>query len=190
MQVIGAEEAAARGLIGATDVNELTRGCMIRITGLMARHELNGLWALVLGDLLDTGRFPVVIAPLHPTEPLTRLSVKPGNVLPAPQDSAALASAWNNVAFAFKRSKLYHEAGEAYETSLTFAAPEAGYATVANMIKLCAAMASEGVAGREETDTRMRELYARLFKPITSLPEFRGLDATFGPRPAIALRRA
>ena len=180
IEVIDADEAAALGLIGTTEVNELTRGCMVRINGLVSKPELNGQWALVLGDLLESGRFPVVIAPLHATEQLKQLSVKPANVVPSPQDCAALHSAWNNVAFAYKRSKLYVEAGSAYQTSLAFASPDASYATLSNMIKLSAVMAREGFATREETEVRMRELMEHLFEPITSLPELRGLDCTFG----------
>ena len=37
-----AASAAALGLIGATDVDSLTRGCMVRIHGLVGRADLNG----------------------------------------------------------------------------------------------------------------------------------------------------
>ena len=167
-------------LVGAADLDSLARGCMVRIQGLVAKPELNGSWALVLAPQTDSGRWPLAIAPQLPTETLTQLAVEPENLLPTPQTRDAMARAWNNLALAYKRSRCYTEAGQAYETSLAYALPPQQMRTLSNMIRLCTEMAGTGEATREETEVRMRHLMGRLFESATSLPELKGLDCTYG----------
>ena len=167
-------------MFGASVVEDLSRGCMVRIQGLVSKPELNGAWALVLGPQTEAGRWPTAVAPVLPTEPLTRLAVKPANLVPAPQSGEALGRAWNNLAYAFKRTQLYWEAGKAYETSLAYAPPEAQAPTLSNMVKLCMELARVGEATRDETQQRMTTILNHLFAPITSLSELRGLDCSYG----------
>lgn len=95
------------------------RGVMVILHGLVSKPELNGRHGLVLGPLAS-GRAPVAIAPVQDTEHLIQISVKPANCALPPEPPDRLATAWNNLALAYKRAgaSAYDQAAAAYETAL------------------------------------------------------------------------
>ena len=162
------------------DDGGMKRGAMVLINGLVGKPELNGRCGLVLGDLTSNGRVPLGIAPLEPDELLELVAVKPQNAMLAPHPPQVMATAWNNLGFAYKRSNKYVEAGAAYELSLEFSPVEQSGQLINNMVKLCMTMMREQVGDAERLNARMTHLLHVLFEPVTSLPELRGLDCTLG----------
>jgi len=172
--------AMARSASSADDDNIFIPGSMVQVSGLISKPELNGRHALVVDELSSNGRIPVVIAPLMPDEALVSILVKPQNIELAPQPPEVMATAWNNVAFAYKRANRLAEAGQAYEYALVLALPEDRPLTISNLVKLCAAAQRSGQGDPEAINRRMSQLMQQLFEPMTSLPELRGLDCTYG----------
>ena len=128
----------------------LVRGDMVIIEGLQSRADLNGMCALVLSDLLtEAGRIKLGMAPLQPNDPLELIAVKPQNAIPAPHAPERMGTAWNNLAYAYKRAGRYVEAGAAYETALEFIAGQEAPNIINNLVKLCTAACIE--AWRAET---------------------------------------
>ena len=170
-------EAVASGLPAATK-----RGDMVIVNGLQSRPELNSLCALVLSDVrLENGRIPLGMAPLQPDDPLQLIAVNPQNIALAPHVPERMGTAWNNLAFAYKRAGKYVEAGAAYEVALEFMAGQQAPMVIQNLVKLCMTMLREGTAADpEKVNERIGSLLAHMFQPITSLPEFRGLDCNYG----------
>lgn len=164
-----------------TDQTSLVRGMMVVVDGLKSRGDLNGKCALVLSHLpTETGRIPLGMAPLLPDDPLELIAVKRENAVFAPHDYERLSTAWNNLAFAYKRSGKYVEAGAAYETALDFLGGERAPCVINNLIKLCMTMLRENACEPRKMNERIGGLLSFMFEPITSLPEFRGLDCNVG----------
>ena len=158
------------------------RGDMVIVDGLLSRLELNGRCALVLSDLrLENGRIPLGIAPIQPDDPLELIAVKPQNVVLAPHVPERMGTAWNNLAYAYKRAGKYIEAGAAYEVALEFMAGQQAPTVIANLVKLCMTMLQEGHTDNpDKMNARIGSLLSHLFHPITSLPEFHGRDCNCG----------
>jgi len=127
---------------------------------------------------------------MQPTEPLRQLYVRPEDCTPCNAPPVVLANIWNTLALVYKASTIenrYAEAAAAYDTALeilpTTCARDPGMCTtraiLANYIKLCMHWANEGGDGRALMDKAGAMLH-ELFRPISSRPEFRGLDATAG----------
>jgi hypothetical protein len=158
------------------------RGDMVIVDGLLSRLELNGRCALVLSDLrLENGRIPLGIAPIQPDDPLELIAVQPQNVVLAPHVPERMGTAWNNLAYAYKRAGKYIEAGAAYEVALEFMAGQQAPTVIHNLVKLCMTMLREGHTDNpDKINARIESLLGHLFQPITSLPEFRGRDCNYG----------
>ena len=156
----------------------LVRGVMVILHGILSKPELNGRHCLVVGPLTATGRAPVAVAPVLPTEPVISLAVKPENCALPPEPPERLGTAWNNLALAYKRAGRYEEAGAAYETGLELAPGKAS--VLANYTKLCLVSAREQRGDPQALQQRAGELLQELFRPVTSLPEHRGLDSAIG----------
>jgi len=158
------------------------RGVMVILHGLVSKPELNGRHGLVLGPLAS-GRAPVAIAPVQDTEHLIQISVKPANCALPPEPPDRLATAWNNLALAYKRAgaSAYDQAAAAYETALKLQPGKPNF--MANYIKLCLVMAGER-RGDPEVAQALQEkagkYLSKLFRPVTTLPENRGLDCNLG----------
>ena len=112
------------------------------------------------------------------TEQLIQISVKPANCALPPEPPDRLATAWNNLALAYKRAGAYDQAGAAYETALEQHPGKP--AAIANYIKLCLQMAGEGHGDPQALREKASGLLSELFSPVTSLPENRGLDCNLG----------
>ena len=123
---------------------------------------------------------PVAVAPMQPTEPLRQHFVRPEDCTPCNAPPHVLANIWNTLALVYKASTIenkYAEAAAAYDTALEI---NPGMpAVLANYIKLCMHWANEGGDGRALMD-KAGAMLQELFQPISSRPEFRGLDASAG----------
>ena len=157
------------------------RGAMVRIQGLKSKPELNGKIAVVTGPPAETGRIPCTIAPVLPTEELARISAKEDNLELPPHPPDIMATAWNNVALALKRSDALVEANGAFMTAHKYAPSGSPIQlnTLGNWIKLCAAMRLAGVADESALESKVSSLMGQLFGRVTSRPELRGLDAVY-----------
>ena len=161
----------------------LARGMLIRLR--KENNHLDGCHCCVLGGPRTTSRgpgfVPVVVAPAQPTEPLMRFYVAPGEYTLCDGPAETLANIWNTLALAFKNmitiENRYAEAALAYEEALKFV-PDMP-AVLDNYIKLCMVWAAEGGDGQKLMDAA-RAMMCKLFEPISSRPEFRGLDASAG----------
>jgi len=158
----------------------LERGAMVRVQRLQSKPELNGKIAVVT-DGGQSGRVPCTIAPVLPTEELARISVKPENLEIMPHPPDIMATAWNNVALALKRSGALVEANGAFMTAHKFAPPGSPIQlnTLGNWIKLCTAMRQAGVADGGALEGKVSSLMQQLFEQVTSWPELRGLDCVY-----------
>ena len=161
----------------------LARGMLIRLR--KENNHLDGCHCCVLGGPRTTARgdnfVPVAVAPAQPTEPLMRFYVAPGEYTLCDGPAETLANIWNTLALAFKNmitiENRYAEAALAYEEALKFV-PDMP-AVLDNYIKLCMVWAAEGGDGQKLMDAA-RAMMCKLFEPISSRPEFRGLDASAG----------
>ena len=158
------------------------RGAMVWIRGLVSRPELNGKVALVTGAPTTSGRWPCCVAPMLDTEDLERIAAKPENVHLAPHPAHVMATAWNNLALAFKRADSLIEAEEAYKTSFAFAPPRSAVRaeTLHNWMKCCMTMLRERVGDSAAVNEKLGRLLPLLFEPINTLPELSGLDNNMG----------
>lgn len=156
----------------------LVRGAMVIIYGLVGKPELNHRHGLVVGPLTDSGRVPVAIAPVQPTELLISVAVRPENLAIPPEAPESIARAWNNLAFAYKRANRYNEAGEAYELALSLNPGEPS--TLANFSKLCLTMIREKCGDVDALRRKANHLITELFKPVTTLPELAGFESVCG----------
>ena len=123
---------------------------------------------------------PVAVAPQQPTENLMQFNVAPGEYTMVDGPAWVLAKIWNNLALVYKSSTIehrYEEAAGAYEEALKFVPGMP--AVLDNYIKLCMVWAAEGGDGQKLMEIA-RALMCELFQPISSRPEFRGLDAMAG----------
>ena len=161
---------------------ELERGAMVRFQWLQSKPELNGKIALVTGGLGENGRAQCCVLPRHapnmPAEELIRLAAKPNNLEIMPHPPDVMATAWNNLALAFKRAGNLVEANGAFMTAYDFSPPSSPgqLITLSNWIKLCVAMTQKGVADAAALQDKMSGLLEQLFSSVTSQLEFRGLD--------------
>ena len=153
----------------------------MRVQGLKSKPELNGKIAVVTGPPAETGRIPCTIAPVLPTEELARISAKEDNLELLPHPPDIMATAWNNVALALKRSDALVEANGAFMTAHKYAPSGSPIQlnTLGNWIKLCAAMRLAGVADESALESKVSSLMGQLFGRVTSRPELRGLDAVY-----------
>ena len=158
--------------------DSLVRGAMVIVYRLVSKPELNGRHGLVVGPLTQSGRVPVAIAPLQPTELLIDVAVKPENLAIPPEPPESLGTAWNNLAYAYKRAEKYNDAGEAYDMALTFKPGDP--TTLANFFKLCMLMIREKRGDVDTLRKKCSELITELFKPVTTLPELRGFECVCG----------
>lgn len=156
------------------------RGDMVCVDGLVSRPDLNGRFALVLGATTTNGRVPIGIAPLQSDEVLNVMACKPENVKMTPHQPERVGTAWNNLAYAYKRAGKCTEAGAAYEVALDFMPAEHAPSLIDNMMKLCMAQLRESTADPDRVNARMGHLMKQLFEPITSLPEMHGLAFNYG----------
>ena len=158
------------------------RGAMVRVQGLKSKPELNDKIAVVTGPPAENGRIPCTIAPVLPTEELARISAKEDNLELLPHPPDIMATAWNNVALALKRSDALVEANGAFVTAHEYAPSGSPIQLniLANWIKLCSAMRSAGLAADESAlESKVSSLMGQLFQRVTSRPELRGLDAVY-----------
>ena len=160
----------------------LARGMLIRVR--KENNHLDGCHCLVLGGPRTTDRgdgfVPVAVAPSSLALPLMQFYVAPGEYTLCDGPPEALASVWMNLGLVYKSSTIknrYAEAAGAYEEALKFVPGMP--AVLDNYIKLCMVWAAEGGDGQKLMDIA-RALMQDLFKPISSRPEFRGLDASAG----------
>ena len=160
----------------------LARGMLIRVR--KENNHLDGCHCCVLGGPRTTDRgdgfVPVAVAPQQPTEILMRFYVAPGEYTMVDGPAWVLGKIWNDLALVFQASTIenrYAQAGAAYETALKFVPGMP--AVLDNYIKLCMVWAAEGGDGQKLMDIA-RALMCELFQPISSRPEFRGLDASAG----------
>ena len=157
----------------------LGRGTVVQIRG-HPEYGLGDHACCVLGGPRGDGLVPVAVAPMQPTEPLRQLFVRPEDCTPCNAPPYVLANIWNTLALVFKASTIenrYAEAAAAYDTALEI--NPGMRAILANYIKLCMHWANEGGDGQKLMD-KAGAMLQDLFKPISSRPEFRGLDATAG----------
>ena len=123
---------------------------------------------------------PVAVAPMQPNEPLRQLFVRPEDCTPCNAPPYVLANIWNTLALVYKASTIenrYAEAAAAYDTALEI---NPGMpAILANYIKLCGEWGNDGGDG-QALRKRFTAMLHELFLPISSRPEFRGLDAMAG----------
>ena len=159
----------------------LERGTMVLIQGLKSKPELNGKIAVITGPA-DNGRVPCTVAPVLPTDVLARIAAKPVNLEIKPHPPDIMATAWNNVALALKRSNALVEANGAFMTANEFAPPGSSIQlnSLANWIKLCTAMGQAGVADAGALQDKISSLMGQLFAQVTSRPELHGLDCVYG----------
>ena len=160
----------------------LARGMLIRVR--KENNHLDGCHCCVLGGPRTTSRgpgfVPVAVAPQQPTENLMQFNVAPGEYTMVDGPAWVLAKIWNNLALVYKSSTIehrYEEAAGAYEEALKFVPGMP--AVLDNYIKLCMVWAAEGGDGQKLMEIA-RALMCELFQPISSRPEFRGLDASAG----------
>ena len=160
----------------------LARGMLIRVR--KENNHLDGCHCLVLGGPRTTDRgdgfVPVAVAPSSLALPLMQFYVAPGEYTLCDGPPEALASVWMNLGLVYKSSTIknrYAEAAGAYEEALKFVPGMP--AVLDNYIKLCMVWAAEGGDGQKLMDIA-RALMQDLFQPISSRPEFRGLDASVG----------
>ena len=159
----------------------LKRGDMVILRGIPSRPELEGRHALVMADALTEGEcVSMAKAPHEPDERLLLLDIEPQHATLASPTADQLGSAWNNLAYAAKGECEYAIAGAAYETALEFIPSDKSYAVICNFVKLSMIMLTEKVDDEDIINARVRRLLQFLFQPITSLPEFRGLDSVCG----------
>ena len=159
---------------------ELERGAMVIIQGLKAKAELNGKVALILGPRIEeSGRIPCCLAPVLVTDDLMQLAARPENLRIAPHPPQVMSHAWNNASQAYKRAGKLLEADDAAALAHEFA-PD-NKPALANWIKLVLTMRRDGVGDdMDELQDRIGRMMGKLFAPVSSLPEFRGLDCCFG----------
>ena len=160
----------------------LARGMLIRVR--KENNHLDGCHCCVLGGPRTTDRgdgfVPVAVAPQQPTEILMQFYVAPGEYTMVDGPAWVLAKIWMNLGLVYKSStkkEKYAEAAGAYEEALKFVPGMP--AVLDNYIKLCMVWAAEGGDGQKLMDIA-RALMQDLFQPISSRPEFRGLDASAG----------
>ena len=166
----------------------LGRGTVVQIRG-HPEYGLGDHACCVLGGPQTTSRgdgfvpevkLPVAVAPMQPTEPLRQLYVRPEDCIPCNAPPVVLANIWNTLALVFKASAIenkYAEAAAAYDTALEI---NPGMpAILANYIKLCGEWANNGGDG-QALMYKFSAMLQELFLPISSRPEFRGLDASVG----------
>ena len=162
----------------------LGRGTVVQIRG-HPEYGLGDHACCVLGGPQTTSRgdgfvLPVAVAPMQPTEPLRQLFVRPEDCTPCNAPPYVLANIWNTLALVYKASTIenrYAEAAGAYEEALKFAPGMP--AVLANYIKLCMHWANEGGDGQALMN-KFSAMLQDIFLPISSRPEFRGLDASAG----------
>ena len=124
---------------------------------------------------------PVAVAPMQPNEPLRQLFVRPEDCTPCNAPPYVLANIWNTLALVYKADTIcgnkYVEAAAAYDTALEM---NPGMPRVLNnYIKLCMVWADEGGDGQALMN-KFSAMLHELFLPISSRPEFNGLDASMG----------
>ncbi len=162
----------------------LACGTVVQIRG-HPEYGLGDHACCVLGGPQTTSRgdgfvLPVAVAPMQPTEPLRQLFVRPEDCTPCNAPPYVLANIWNTLALVFKASTIdnrYAEAAAAYDTALEI---NPGMpAILANYIKLCGEWANDGGDG-QALMSKFSAMLHELFQPISSRPEFRGLDASAG----------
>lgn len=155
------------------------RGAMVRIHGLKSKPELNDKIAVITGEPAENGRIPCTIAPVVSTEEVVRISAKDDNLELVPHPPDIMATAWNNVALALKRSDALVEANGAFVTAHNYAPSGSPIQLniLGNWIKLCAAMKTAGLAADESAlESKVSSLMGQLFERVTSRPELRGVD--------------
>ena len=157
----------------------LARGTVVQIQG-HPEYGLGDHACCVLGGPQTDGFVPVAVAPMQPTEPLRQLFVRPEDCTPCNAPPYVLANIWNTLALVYKASTIenrYAEAAAAYDTALEI---NPGMpAILANYIKLCGEWGNDGGDG-QALGKRFTAMLHELFLPISSRPEFRGLDAMAG----------
>ena len=162
----------------------LGRGTVVQIRG-HPEYGLGDHACCVLGGPQTTSRgdgfvLPVAVAPMQPTEPLRQLFVRPEDCTPCNAPPYVLANIWNTLALVYKASTIenrYAEAAAAYDTALEI---NPGMpAILANYIKLCGEWANDGGDGQAPMN-KFSAMLQDIFLPISSRPEFRGLDASVG----------
>jgi hypothetical protein len=161
----------------------LSRGMLVRLP--IRGEDGRPLTCCVLGGPRGSkwgyDLVPVAVAPTQPTEPLTELYVGPEDCTPCNAPPYVLANIWNTLALVYKADTIcgnkYVEAAAAYDTALEM---NPGMPRVLNnYIKLCMVWADEGGDGQALMD-RASDMMRELFLPISSRPEFNGLDASMG----------
>ena len=163
----------------------LSRGMLVRLP-LLRREDGRPLTCCVLGGPQATpqgdGFVPVAVVANATVRdpPLRRLYVRPEDCRVYRTAPSFTASKWNRLALVYEGSTIenkYAEAAAAYETALEW---KPGMPRVLNnYIKLCMRWADDGGDGRALMD-RATAMLRELFLPVSSRPEFNGLDATAG----------
>ena len=152
----------------------LARGTVVQIQG-HPEYGLGDHACCVLGGPQTDGFVPVAVAPI-----LRQLFVRPEDCTPCNAPPYVLANIWNTLALVYKASTIenhYAEAAAAYDTALEI---NPGMpAVLANYIKLCGEWANDGGDGQAPMN-KFSAMLQDIFLPISSRPEFRGLDASVG----------
>lgn len=94
---------------------DLVRGTLVRLTGLMARADLNDMHALIVEETRQDNRVSVCVLN---TSPIVGVNVKPENLKVQTTPRVARVRAWNDLGVAYATEKMYTRAREAFEEAV------------------------------------------------------------------------